>query len=49
MLVPMVLANRSKAFPIAPVCTVCSVLGGLLGYAIGFYFFETLGAWVVKT
>ena len=49
MLVPMVLANRNKAFTIAAVCTVCSVLGGLLGYAIGYYFFETAGAWVVKT
>jgi len=49
MLVPIVLANRRKAFTIAAVCTVCSVLGGLLGYAIGFYFFETLGAWLVKT
>lgn len=49
MLVPMVLANRRKAFTIAAVCTVCSVLGGLLGYAIGFYFFETIGAWVVKS
>ncbi len=49
MLIPMVLANRTKAFTIATVCTVCSVLGGLLGYAIGFYFFETIGEWVVKT
>ena len=49
MLVPMVLANRQKAFTIATVCTVGSVLGGLLGYAIGYYFFETIGAWVVKT
>ena len=49
MLVPMILANRQKAFTIALVCTVCSVLGGLLGYAIGFYFFETIGAWVVET
>ena len=49
MLVPMVLANRTKAFRIALVCTIFSVLGGLLGYAIGFYFFETIGAWVVKT
>src|SRR3954449_2290209 len=48
MLIPMVLANRKKAFTIAAVCTVCSVLGGLLGYAIGYYFFETLGAWVVN-
>jgi len=49
MLVPMILANRQKAFTIALVCTICSVLGGLLGYAIGFYFFETIGAWVVET
>lgn len=48
MLVPMVLANRRAAFKIALVCTVCSVIGGLVGYAIGFYFFETIGAWVVK-
>ena len=48
MLIPMVLANRTKAFTIATVCTVCSVLGGLLGYAIGFYLFETAGAWLVK-
>jgi membrane protein YqaA with SNARE-associated domain len=48
MLVPLVLANRRKAFTIATVCTVCSVLGGLLGYAIGFYLFETAGAWLVK-
>ncbi len=49
MLVPMVLANREKAFQIALVCTVCSVLGGLLGYTIGYYFFETIGEWVVRT
>lgn len=49
MLVPMVLAKPARAFRIALVCTICSVLGGLLGYAIGFYFFETIGAWVVKT
>ncbi len=49
MLVPMVLANRTKAFRIALVCTVCSVVGGLLGYAIGYYFFETIGAWLVTT
>lgn len=48
MLVPMVLARRDKAWTIAMVCTVCSVLGGLLGYAIGYYLFETIGAWVVK-
>jgi membrane protein YqaA with SNARE-associated domain len=48
MLVPMVLANRAKAFRIALVCTICSVLGGLAGYAIGYSFFETVGAWLVS-
>ncbi|MDF3073647.1 MAG: cytochrome [Alphaproteobacteria bacterium] len=48
MLVPMVLAQRSKAFVIAGVCTVASVIGGLFGYAIGYYLFETIGAWVIQ-
>src|SRR5438045_9379461 len=48
MLVPMVLANRNNAFTIALVCTITSVLGGLLGYAIGYYFFETIGDWLVR-
>ena len=47
MLVPMVLANRDKAFKIALVCTVCSVLGGLFGYAIGYFVFEALGAQIL--
>ena len=37
MLVPMVLRQRDKAWQIAAVCTVASVLGGLLGYAISYY------------
>jgi len=49
MLVPMVLADRRRAFLIALVCTVGSVLGGLLGYAIGYWFLETLGEWVIRT
>ncbi|WP_395708991.1 YqaA family protein [Reyranella sp.] len=49
MLIPMVLADRTRAFRIALVCTIASVLGGLLGYAIGYYLFETLGEWVVRT
>ena len=35
MLAPMVLAKPQKAFLFAGICTVASVLGGLLGYAIG--------------
>jgi membrane protein YqaA with SNARE-associated domain len=47
MLIPMILANRSKAWLFAGVCTIASVLGGFFGYAIGYYLFETAGKWVI--
>jgi membrane protein YqaA with SNARE-associated domain len=43
VLIPMCLAERQKSLFYATVCTVASVLGGLLGYAIGYYAFETFG------
>ena len=43
MLVPMVLAERARAWAYAAVTTVSSVLGGMLGYAIGFFLFEIAG------
>jgi membrane protein YqaA with SNARE-associated domain len=47
MLIPMVIAQRHRAWLIAGVCTIASVLGAMLGYAIGFYLFETIGMWVI--
>jgi membrane protein YqaA with SNARE-associated domain len=43
MLIPMVLAHRDRAWAMAAVCTVASVLGGILGYAIGYFLFEAVG------
>ncbi|GBE43876.1 SNARE associated Golgi protein [bacterium BMS3Bbin10] len=43
MLIPMVLAERAKAWFFAAMCTVSSVLGGIAGYAIGFFLFELAG------
>ena len=43
MLIPMVLAQRARAWIIAAICTIASVLGGLAGYAIGYLAFETIG------
>ena len=47
MLIPMIIAKRARAWLIAGVCTIASVAGGFLGYAIGFFFFETLGKYVI--
>ncbi|WP_328587490.1 YqaA family protein [Algihabitans albus] len=43
LLIPMVLAARDRAWLIAGVCTVASVLGGVAGYAIGYYFYTGIG------
>ena len=43
MLIPMVLANRAKAWIYATIATVSSVIGGLAGYAIGYFVFEYIG------
>ncbi|WP_332654846.1 YqaA family protein [Brevundimonas sp.] len=47
MLAPMILARPEKAYFYAFVCTVASVLGGILGYAIGFYLTD-LGLWLMS-
>jgi membrane protein YqaA with SNARE-associated domain len=48
MLIPMVMADKTKAWRYATIATVASVLGGLLGYAIGFFLYATLGQWLIN-
>lgn len=43
LLMPMVLADRSKAWRYAAIATAASVIGGFLGYAIGYFLFEAVG------
>lgn len=43
LIIPMVLAARQRAWKIATVATVGSVLGGFFGYAIGAFFYEAAG------
>ena len=38
LLIPMALASKAKALFYAFICTLFSVLGGILGYAIGYFF-----------
>jgi len=42
MIIPMVLATPNKAYKIAAVALLASVLGGYLGYAIGVFGFEVI-------
>lgn len=48
MMVPMILAERLKAWRYAIIATVGSVLGGLFGYYIGAAFYETIGIKIVE-
>ncbi len=49
MLAPMALARPDKAFRFALLTTVFSVLGGMLGYAIGFFMFDMVSPWLQET
>ncbi len=48
MLVPMILARRDQAWLIATVCTLTSVAGGMLGYAIGYFLYDSVGQWLIR-
>ena len=43
LMIPMILARPSRAWAIAGVALLASVLGGMLGYAIGAFAYEGLG------
>jgi membrane protein YqaA with SNARE-associated domain len=48
MLAPMSLAQPKRAWVFAGVCTIASVLGGLLGYAIGALLYDSVGHWLIQ-
>ena len=48
MVIPMVLADRTRAWLIAGVCTAASVAGGFLGYAIGYFLFDMVGGPILE-
>jgi membrane protein YqaA with SNARE-associated domain len=49
MLAPMALARPEKAFRFAMLTTIFSVLGGMLGYGIGFFLFDSISPWLQGT
>ncbi len=43
----MCLAEPKKALRFAFICTAFSVLGGMFGYAIGYFLYEAIGVWLI--
>ncbi|WP_116131159.1 YqaA family protein [Tropicimonas sp. IMCC34043] len=49
LMIPMIIARRDRAFLIAGVAMVASVLGGILGYFIGAFAFEQIGRPILES
>ncbi|WP_120635513.1 YqaA family protein [Ruegeria sp. EL01] len=49
LMIPMILARPSRAWLIASVALVASVLGGMLGYAIGAFFYDSIGQPILES
>jgi len=47
-LIFLILAQKKKAFYLAFFCTILSVAGGILGYFIGSFFFDSLGQGILN-
>jgi len=48
LLIPMIIAAPTRAFRLAAICTAASVMGGFLGYAIGYFAFAAIGEPVLQ-
>jgi membrane protein YqaA with SNARE-associated domain len=48
MLIPMSLARPQRAWTYATLCTLTSVAGGVVGYAIGALLYDSLGHWLIS-
>jgi len=48
MLIPMSLARPARAYAMALWCTIASVAGGLVGYAIGALLYDSIGLWLIN-
>lgn len=46
LLAPMVMAQREHTFRLAAITTVFSVIGGVIGFAIGYFFIDAVSPWL---
>ena len=47
ILLPMAAARPEKAWSYALICTITSVVGGIVGYLIGALLYDTVGQWII--
>ena len=45
----MIIAKRINTWLYAFICTFSSVLGGVAGYAIGYFFYNSIGILIIDT
>jgi len=48
ILIPMIIGKKTNAFFYAFICTFSSVLGGITGYAIGYFLFNSIGQFIIN-
>ena len=48
LLIPMALARPDRAYRLALICTIASVLGGMLGYLIGYALYDQVAAPLIR-
>ena len=48
LLIPAALARPDRAYRLAAICTVSSVVGGMLGYLIGYAFYEQVAGPLIR-
>lgn len=46
--IAMLVANRNQIWRLAILCTLSSVIGGILGYYIGYGLYEGVGSWIIE-
>ena len=49
MLIPISLARQDKIWFLASITTISSVLGGILGYLIGYFIFDSVEPWLKES
>ena len=47
-LIPIVLAKKNKWLFLGLLCTLFSVLGGMIGYMIGYFFWDLVGNYIIN-